>query len=189
MSPRRRSPTSPLDLESAFLLQLVSSPSADPFDVYVRSLAPPRKKRARRRKRPAAPYPGVYADQSTVLERTAPAEVFPPDPNLWISVRPIHAPDDLRAFVEALQVGEFHDDPFHRYVCPWHELGEPTVTLDPQAGSSTLVHCHQCGYRFTPTEMLVEMFGIDKAAVFAANTWTEPLLAKEFIDVEVNPLD
>ena len=189
MPPRLRSTPSSLDLESAFLRHLVSSPSADPFDLYVRSLAPPRKKRARRRKRPAAPGPGVYADQSTLLERAAPTEGFPPDSNFRISVRPIHTPDDLRAFVEALQMGEYHDDPLHLYLCPWHELGEPTVTLDPRAGGCTLVHCHQCGYRFTPTEMLVEMFGTDKAAVFAANTWTQPLLSKDVIDVEVDPLD
>ena len=138
---------------------------------YIQSLPRPKKQRARPRSRSRA------------------KAVLSPDTSSPFPLRAIHTPEDLRALVEALDLGEYRDDPLQRYLCPWHDFGVPTIELIPQPGWSTLVHCHQCGYRLTPVELLIRMVGPDKAAVFARSIWPWASPARDFIDVEVVRID
>ena len=170
MSPRLRPTTHSLDLE-ALLLRSAAFPSGDAFELYIQSLPRPKKQRARPRSRSRA------------------KAVLSPDTSSPFPLRAIHTPEDLRALIETLQLGDYSDNPLQRYLCPWHDFEPATVTLIPQAGRSTLLHCHQCGYLLTPVDLLVRMFGATKAVIFARNIWSQRLLDGDFIDVEVVRID
>ncbi len=179
MSPRIRHIPPPLDLEAALLMHSDASEPEESFKIYLRSLGEPKKKRASKRRAPSAPAgrTNFVSPPPPRPQIESPASTLAPSKMFLVPRFAITSVDDLRPFAQQALLREYRDHSDARYHCPSHHLDKPTVTLHTQGGWDTLVHCHQCGYWLTPTELIAKTFDPAEVPILFKHVWPNRVAA------------